>query len=207
MEHSTTWLFIATAESSGNASSKMERSQERFPITRQLCSTIRPSSSEEFRTTRSARKRMSLTPISRAGTSLSSQVMFPNQEMITHFRRLIATVSSYLEGLWQEQELMRLTCVLRMEARLSGNALLRTVRAYLHLGLLRALHIKRANCTFLEEWMMIILNSKIFGSWIYKQRHGKRSLFQRVHLSPAQEVVIAQAFSKIRCISLVEFLK
>lgn len=104
LEHSTTWPFIATAESSGNKSSKMERCQERFLITRQLCLTIRQSSLEEFRTTRSAKKLMNLTPRNRAGISSSSLVMCLNQETIIHFRRLIATVLSYSEDLWQEHE-------------------------------------------------------------------------------------------------------
>ena len=206
-EHSTTWPFTATAGSSGNASSKMERCLERFRITRLLFSTTRQSSSGESRTTRSAKKPMNLIPRSRAGTSLNSLETFPNQETIIRFRRLIATALSYLEDSSRAQELMRPIYALRMEARWSGSALQRIARVFRHQELLRARHITKASCTFLVEWMMIIRSFVIFGSSICKLRHGKRSSCQKEPHSQVQEAVIAQAFSKIRCISLVEFLK
>jgi hypothetical protein len=91
-----------------------------------------------------------------------------------------------------------------MEAHWSGNALLRTVRVFQLPELHKALHFTKESCTFLEEWMMIIRSFVIYGSWIWQLRLGRRSLFQKVHLSQAQEAVIVPAFSKIRCISLVE---
>lgn len=154
----------AIVELCGSRWSRAAKCQERFLIIKLLFLIIKQSYLEEFLIIRSARKPSNLTPRNWAGTSLSNPVTSQNPEMTIPSRKLMATVSLYLVGLSQEQESTRPTYAQKMEVPWNGNALVRIVRVSQLLGLLKALHITKASCTFLEVWWRTMKSFKIFGS-------------------------------------------
>ena len=195
-------LCMAIQEFNGNWSIKKELFLEIFLIIDQLYSTIRLSSLVDYRITLNAKRLMSSILISWHGASSSRAEIFQNLGMITVFLRWMEALSLSLEAMWQDLEQMNVISAQRMEELWIGNVLVKTVHlSQLHVPL-KVQPISTENFMYSEEWMTIVVNSMIYGSLIFRQRHGKRLSFQKDHLHRVQEVVIVQAFTRTKCTSL-----
>jgi len=114
-------------------------------------------------------------------------------------------VSSYLEALWKDQELMNVTLPRKMGLHSNGNSCKHLESSRVK-ELLTLLLITKVNATSLAVKMTTTTSLLIFGSSIYPQPNTVKYNFLLVHLTQLEDLGTALIFSMVKCTSLEVFL-